>query len=119
MKQATIGTKLFSWWYGTCVGQDVFGNRYYQEKREPKGRRRKRWVIFNGLVEASKVPPLWHGWLHHTLDDVPAQQPQPHAWEQPHLPNLTGTRYAYAPNGHASHQGERASTNADYIPWKP
>lgn len=47
-----IGTKLYTWWKGESVGKDQFGNRYFREKGG-----RKRWVIYNGAPEASKVPP--------------------------------------------------------------
>ena len=26
-------------------------------------------VIFNGKIEATKVPPHWHAWLHKTIED--------------------------------------------------
>ncbi|MCH7889514.1 MAG: NADH:ubiquinone oxidoreductase subunit NDUFA12, partial [Proteobacteria bacterium] len=39
----TIGTRLFTWMRGEAVGEDEFGNRYYQERRAPTdGRRRRR-----------------------------------------------------------------------------
>ena len=37
-------------------------------------RRRKRWVIYNGVVEASRVPADWHGWLHYTNDTAAARR---------------------------------------------
>ena len=67
----TIGTWLFTKLHGELVGTDAEGNRYYQDKRTNTGRRRRRWVIYNGEVEASRVPPDWHGWLHYTLDAPP------------------------------------------------
>ena len=45
---------------GELVGTDAFGNRYYQERNgardDARGRPTRRWVIYNGEVEASKVP---------------------------------------------------------------
>ena len=74
----TIGTRLFTWWRGELAGTDAYGNRYYREKNRGaivKGggidSRERRWVMFQGAAEASKVPPEWHGWLHHTSDEVP------------------------------------------------
>ena len=71
----TIGTLLFTWWKGERVGTDEFGNRYYREKpgrqlRPGGGRdsRERRWVLYKGEAEASKVPPEWHAWLHHTVN---------------------------------------------------
>ena len=87
---------------GELVGTDAEGNRYYQDKRTIAGRRRKRWVMYNGVAEASRVPPDWHGWLHYTTTNAP---PPPAAcrastWQKEHVPNLTGTDLAYRPPGH-------------------
>ena len=115
---ATIGTKLFTWMHGRFIGRDEFGNRYYEAKRVHKGLRRKRWVMYHGIAEASKVPAHWHGWLHYTL---PAPLPVSHKyrWQREHLPNLTGTTGRYLPAGHISKGGERAAATADYTPWTP
>ena len=65
----TIGTRLFTWRYGSRVGEDGFGNVYYQTK---DGKRR--WVIYRDQSEASLVPPEWHGWLHYTVDVPPTEE---------------------------------------------
>lgn len=116
----TITTRLHTWLNGQLVGTDPFGNRYYQEKRAPKHRRRKRWVLYKGKAEPSKVPAEWHGWLHYTLDTLPtAVPPKHHGWEKPHLPNLTGTKGAYLPPGHVLKGAHHAPTTSDYEAWKP
>ena len=93
-----IGTRLFTWMRGEHVGSDAQGNKYYQDKRVIPGRRRKRWVMYNGVAEASRVPPEWHGWLHYTTDAIPAAGGAPRKpWQKEHLPNLTGTDLAYRP----------------------
>ena len=89
----TFGTWLFTKMRGKLVGTDSEGNRYYQDKRMIAGmRRRKRWVIYNGVVEASRVPADWHGWLHYTNDTPPPAGGLPRKpWQKEHLPNLSGT----------------------------
>ena len=67
----TLGTWLFTKMRGEPVGTDDQGNRYYQDKRLIAGHRRKRWVIYQGEAEASRVPPDWHGWLHYTTNSPP------------------------------------------------
>ncbi|MCI5050128.1 MAG: NADH:ubiquinone oxidoreductase subunit NDUFA12 [Rickettsiales bacterium] len=118
---ATIGTRINTWLRGKFIGRDEFGNSYYQERREPKGRRAKRWVVYKGLPEPSKVPPHWHGWLHYTHDTVPVegQKIKDHEWQKDHLPNPTGTAQRYLPEGHLMNKGERAAASADYVAWKP
>lgn len=116
----TITTRLFTRFKGKLVGSDPFGNQYYREKKQPQGRREKRWVLYQGKPEPSKVPPEWHGWLHYTFDSPPAERPIRHySWEKPHLPNLTGTMNAYVPPGHLLKGGQRSPTTSDYEPWEP
>jgi NADH:ubiquinone oxidoreductase subunit len=105
---ATIGTRLYTMLKGQFVGRDEFGNRYYRDKQTPPGRRERRWVLYERDVEASNVPPSWHGWLHHIVDETPAEKPlEVKSWEKPHLPNLTGTSAAYRPPGHILEGGRR------------
>ena len=116
----TIGTWLFTKMRGELVGTDDQGNRYYQDKRMIAGRRRKRWVIYNGEPEASRVPPDWHGWLHHTFKEPPTIAPfKAKSWEKQHLPNLTGTSDAYRPEGSLAKSGRRPHATGDYEAWKP
>jgi NADH:ubiquinone oxidoreductase subunit len=123
----TIGTRLFTWWRGELVGTDQLGNRYYREKGGRKlipgggmPSRERRWVLYNGEVEASRVPPQWHAWLHHTVDAVPQAGQWPHyAWQKEHQPNLSGTPRAYRPPGSVLRGGHRAPASGDYEPWTP
>jgi len=99
----TFGTQLWTWRFGELVGTDEGGNRYYRTRGgaiDPTLGFERRWVIYNGYAEATRVPPSWHGWLHHTVDVPPTQDGyQPRPWEKPHLPNMTGTPEAYRPEG--------------------
>ncbi len=111
--------KLVTLFKGELVGQDSFGNKYYCQKGK-QNLNERRWVIYKGKVEASKVPAEWHGWLHHTIEEPPAIATiQRWAWEKNHLPNLTGTPYAYRPAGHFFSGGKRKPATGDYIPWNP
>ena len=118
---ATIGTKLYTWLHGKKVGEDDFGNCYYHLKKVPTdGSRRKRWVVYNGMVEPSKIPALWHAWLHYTIDELPTDMKiAKHDWQKEHVPNLTGTKGAYLPDGHIARGGERAASSSDYEAWTP
>jgi NADH:ubiquinone oxidoreductase subunit len=117
---ATIGTLLDSALNGEHVGTDAQGNRYYRaKKRMPDGRER-RWVIYNGLNDASRVPAEWHGWLHGSFDGVPESYlPPPRIWEADFTPNATGTDKAYRPQGALERGGRRAHATGDYQAWTP
>ncbi|MBM1219545.1 NADH:ubiquinone oxidoreductase subunit NDUFA12 [Ponticoccus sp. SC2-23] len=109
----TLNTQLFTWRKGEKVGEDAEGNIYYRNADDSK-----RWVIFNGEAEASRVNPDWHGWLHRTWNEPPTERPLPHkSWEKPHVPNLTGTAAAYAPAG--SIRNADPAPRSDYEAWTP
>ncbi|KZC98339.1 NADH:ubiquinone oxidoreductase subunit NDUFA12 [Oceanibaculum pacificum] len=121
---ADIGTRFFTWLNGEKVGEDQFGNLYYVAKKRASdkaaGQREKRWVVYKGEPEASKVPPAWHAWLHHTIKDLPGEadlRAQP--WQKEHQPNLTGTELAYRPPGHVLKGGKRDRATGDYQAWRP
>lgn len=109
----TLNTQFWTWRKGRRVGADAMGNVFYRNADDSR-----RWVIFNGEAEATKVSPDWHGWLHHTYAEAPTDQPMAHkVWQKPHVENLTGTALAYAPAGsiRRAHPADRT----DYEPWRP
>jgi NADH:ubiquinone oxidoreductase subunit len=110
---ATLNTLFYTWRKGVRVGEDDQGNVFYRN-----GDDTKRWVIFNGEAEASRVSPDWHGWLHYTFKEPPSDKPLPHKpWEKPHEENLTGTALAYAPAG--SIRRAEPVERKDYEAWTP
>ena len=112
-----IGTLLQTRFCGEEVGHDVFGNRYYRERKAPpKGVREKRWVMFEGEPEASKIPPEWHIWLHYTAD-APLPDSARKAWQIPSIENMTGTPEAWFPP--ALEGKNRPKATGDYQAWKP
>lgn len=109
----TLNTRVTTWLYGRRVGEDAEGNVYYENK---SGERR--WVIYNGESEATRVSAEWHGWLHHTYQAPPTEEPLEHKpWEAPHSPNLTGSALAYAPKGSLRNPEPKAAQ--PYEAWQP
>jgi len=110
---STIGTQIWTARNGEKVGEDGAGNTFYRTADDSR-----RWVIFNGEAEASRVSPEWHGWLHRTWDQPPTEAPLPKkSWEKPHQENLTGTMAAYAPAG--SIRRADPADRSDYEAWSP
>ena len=119
---------IFTWWHGPTfgtwlhtrragaeVGRDEQGNVYYRSK---KGDRR--WVVYNGDVEASRTPPEWHMWLHRQVQTPPSEKPLPEKpWEKAWRPNPTGSPDAHAPSGSLIASGVRARATGDYEAWVP
>ncbi|WP_119677965.1 NADH:ubiquinone oxidoreductase subunit NDUFA12 [Indioceanicola profundi] len=117
---ANVSIRLLIWRKGTLVGTDKAGNRYFREKAKRAGMKERRWVLYNGEPDASKIPPEWHGWLHYTTaEPLPDNSPFRQPWQKEHVPNLTGTLNAYRPSGHTYAGGKRARATGDYEPWTP
>ena len=113
-------TWLYTRLFGKLVGMDEFGNNYYCTKNTKLNERERRWVLFKGDAEPSSVPPEWHAWLHHTIERPLSEQGVYQAeWQLQHIPNLTGTSYAYQPGSNASGRKPKTSISSDYESWNP
>ena len=90
----TVGTFIYTIFFGTFVGIDEFGNKYYENKT-----RNKRWVIYNGEINASKITSDWYSWMHNISKESPLEKKTTkYSWQKPHIENKTGTKEAYKPN---------------------
>jgi NADH:ubiquinone oxidoreductase subunit len=112
---ATLTTRFFVRRGGREVGRDSLGNVYYAAKNGDR-----RFVLYNGPNDASRVPPEWHSWLHHQVDGPPDESlPPPPKFHKEPVPNLTGTPLAYRPAGAIERGGRRAAASGDYEAWAP
>ncbi|NRB10448.1 MAG: NADH:ubiquinone oxidoreductase subunit NDUFA12 [Rickettsiaceae bacterium] len=111
----SIINKIWLKIFAKKVGEDRFGNKYYLGNNTNYLGQKKRYVIFNGIEESSKVPPVWHAWLHYMSDVTPSDSTENnYSWQQDHLPNLTGTKYAYNPA-----RSDKNVKYANYSKWIP
>lgn len=79
---------------GTLVGEDKYGNKYYENNQYFYGR--NRWIIYDAKhgvdYDASMVPAEWFGWLHYKTDVPPTQKaPVNYSWMPDHTPNTSGS----------------------------
>tara|TARA_B100000029_G_C16960970_1_gene736222 strand:- start:158 stop:514 length:357 start_codon:yes stop_codon:yes gene_type:complete len=89
----TFGTFLYTIFFGKLVGKDEFGNKYYVNKKD------KRWVIYNGEINASKITTDWYSWIHHISNNIPDKNfNKKFSWQKPHKDNKTGTEESFRPN---------------------
>lgn len=109
----TLGTKLFTFLKGKKVGSDNENNKFYIHKKNSQ----KRWIIYNGLMDASRIPAEWHDWLHHRTDEIPNESDKKLNWYKMHKENSTGTDEAYSPD--LSKDKEPAILKKNYEPWRP
>ena len=106
----------------TCnkIGNDEFGNSYYESKSPSLNGKKKRCIIYRGQVEASKIPCRWHRWIHYTCDEAPINiNTNKNSWQKTHLPNLSGTIYHHDPRNVENKLGNRKKVSADYESWSP
>ena len=106
----TLGTFLYTIFFGKLVGKDEFGNKYYQSTKD------KRWVIYNGEINASKITSDWFSWIHHTTNIIPTKKKvENYSWQKPHKDNKTGSIESYRPNKIT----KKGKDFKKYEVWKP
>ena len=113
---STVGTKLYTYFKGKKVGEDYFGNFYYESKDK-----KNRWCIYSNESEASKISPEWNSWLRFISVESPKDNPMTYEWQKAFDGNSTGLNSAYKPrivrtNGSKEDLDKHQS---DYKAWKP
>ena len=71
----TLGVRLWTYLTGRLVAEDQYKNRYYSNKNDSR-----RWVVYYGEIDASKVTPEWNNWLRFTSDQVPSEENVRYDW---------------------------------------
>ena len=106
----TIGTFLYTKFFGVLVGCDEYGNTYYTTKDG-----KKRWVNYNGNCNASSISPIWHSWLHKTTNNIPSLKEEVNIDKRDNLNfKIINPKKTYNPKNF-----EKKSLYNDYTPWKP
>ncbi|RMZ92279.1 hypothetical protein DV736_g504, partial [Chaetothyriales sp. CBS 134916] len=87
---------------GVLVGQDRFGNKYY-ENLEEELPLRTRWVDYKVYeLDASQIDPGWHAWMSYLVDKPPSEDSNlqfgRRPWDSKEAkPNYTQSWGAYRP----------------------
>ena len=112
----TVGTKLYTYFKGKKVGEDYFGNFYY-ESRDKKNR----WCIYSSESDASKISPEWNSWLRFISVESPKDNSTTQKWQKEFNGNLTGLDSAYKPSivRTSGSEEDLDSYQSDYKAWKP
>ncbi len=113
---STVGTRLYTYLNGKKVGEDYFGNYYYESKN--KG---NRWCIYSNESDASKISPEWNSWLRFITNSTPAENATTYEWQKPFIGNLTGLDATYKPERvrERSLNEDMDRYQSDYKAWKP
>ena len=105
--QQTLGTRIQTLLFGKFVGKDSFGNKYYENRSG------KRWVVYSGEIEATKISSDWYSWIHHINNKIEKSKDiKKYEWQKPSQPNKTGTNESYHPNK------ENNEIKQKYTSWK-
>jgi NADH:ubiquinone oxidoreductase subunit len=109
-----ILARLLTLFKGTPVGEDSFGNRYFSVTT---GKNERRFVIYKSKDEATAMPPLWHGWMHHIVSTPPVNADDyiKYPWMKEHQTNTTGTEQMNKPNTAKNTGGAYLHS----VPWTP
>ena len=113
---STVGTNLYTFLKGKKVGEDHFGNSYYESKDK-----QNRWCIYSNQSEASKISPEWNNWLRYISDTVPKFDKANYKWQKRFSGNVTGLNNAYRPRVVKANKSKEGLDNyqVDYKAWKP
>jgi len=114
-----LGTIIYTWIYGNFVGSDEYGNKYYCNSKKFNNPDSKRWIMFKGDIEASKIPPHWHSWLHKTTNDPPIKYKHKYSWQKDHEENFTGTKKAFSPVSSSKSNEVVNNKSKEYVKWRP
>jgi len=89
--QQTIGTMIYTFFYGKFIGKDEFENKYYQSKSG------KRWVIYSNEVDSTTISNDWYPWMHFLNNKIPNKNNNKYQWKKLREKNLTGSDNTYRP----------------------
>ena len=107
--QQTLGTRIYTFLNGKLVGKDEFGNKYFENKKK-----NKRWVIYSGEIDASKISNDWYSWIHFTKNKIEFKTNiKKYNWQKDHQENQTGTQ-----NSHKPVKIKKEKINKRYETWK-
>ena len=112
----TVGTKLYTYLKGKKVGEDYFGNFFYESKDK-----KNRWCIYSYQSDASKISPEWNSWLRFITNSRPSDEATIYDWQKPFVGNLTGLDGTYKPEKVRSRDSNEDLNihQSDYKAWKP
>lgn len=114
----SFSDKLWIKLFAKFEGTDRFSNKFYSYLDKSLGKER-RYVIYKGYYEPSKVSPAWFSWLHYLSPNIPLDDELNYEW-QTHSSrlNLTGTSEKYQPEG-IKNPTEFAEKIKIYQAWVP
>lgn len=112
-----MGMCFFMWCKGKWVGEDQFGNVYYEGLMLIYGLQ-KCWVIYKGYVEVFVILLGWYGWMYYCIDVLLIKQDyKVYEWQKLYYVNLIGMVVVYCLQGLFVEVGQCLCVIGDYDVW--
>ena len=92
---------IYLQFFGNKVGEDEYGNQFFELNRKDYLGRKKRYCLYKGIPEASKISPEWHPFMHYQIDAKNVRTTfKQYKWQKPYVPDTTLSKNKYLPKDH-------------------
>ena len=112
-----LGTLIYSFFYGKKVGEDKNGNKFYIHKFNFK----RKWVIYNKVVDPTSLKVAWQLWLTNNKKEVPSDinDNKIYMWQKEKVPNYSGTKNSYHPKKYKNLSQKNKKSKSLKEIWSP
>ena len=95
------------------IGTDQIGNSYFESRRKDHIGRKRRFVVYKGIPEPTKIPSEWYSWLHHLTNLIPGPNNNSYNWQKIRESNKTGLNSSDTPPIISW------TKKCNYVKWQP
>jgi NADH:ubiquinone oxidoreductase subunit len=104
--------RIYLHFFATKVGSDEYGNQFFELKTSDYLGRKKRYCLYNGYVEASKISPEWHPFMHYQIEAKAVKKTfKQYKWQKPFVPDTTLSGSKFLPKNHLLYKEETSLYN--------
>ena len=112
----SIGTILYSYFYGKKIGEDQTGNKFFTHKKIEN----KRWVLYKNMVDPTILDVKWQIWLtNKNSKENPIKNEGSFTWQKKKKANLTGTESSYHPIDNNKPASANTQGENKKVIWEP
>lgn len=76
-----LKTFFYTKFFGTMVGEDLLGNKYYESKHKRWFGKNNRWVVYSTNNKSiANIDTVWYKWMHYMTEKPPMKIKKNHDW---------------------------------------